>query len=414
MKGKLLALGLSLITLVCYLWVAGRLKWNFPTDPANYFSHLSWSILNGRLDLINPAWNRDLSFYNGKLYMYWGPTPVLLVLPVVFLFGVNISDVLYTAIFSSLAPFIIFLSLQKMEGLKLIKLSDLKKIILSLFFAFGTVYLSVAVKGGVWFTSQAVNTMYILISIYFIFSYLSSRKIVHLILASVFLGLAGWGRATFVIYMPLFLVLIYSSNIEKLSLKSFFRKILPSISTLIIILAIIMLYNYLRFGSIFENGYIYQNMDTKFISDKINYGDFNLNYVNHNLYYNFINPPVLLNHPPFLKFDPEGNSFLILSPFFLLTPLILRRKHWRSLKLKILNSALIFCILFIILVQINFFGTGWFQFNARYLLDTVPLLILLLAQIMDNIPLTIILPLVVTSIFLNTAGTLWLIGVING
>lgn len=410
---RLIPFWVFILTLIIYIMFAGRLKFEFPTDPANYFSHLSWSFLNGRLDLINPTWNHDLSIYNGKLYIYWGPTPVLLIIPIIFLFGVNISDGLYTALFSTLVPVFVYLSFQKMEELGLIHLSNIKKALLTIFLAFGTVFFSIAVRGGVWFTSQAFSTLYILISIYLIFSYLRSKKVIYLILSSLFLCLASWGRMTFFFYVPIFLALIVNS-VEINNIKLLLRKTVFFIFPLIIILAFTGLYNYLRFESIFENGYNYQNMAPKFVSDKINYGYFNPYYINHNFYYNFINPPVLLNHFPFFKFDPEGNSFLILSPLFLLTPLIFRRKHWKSLDLKLLNGTLIFCILFITIIQLNFFGTGWFQFNARYLLDVVPLLIILLAEVMEDISVLFISFLVIASIFLNTLGTLWLIGVLNG
>lgn len=399
------------LVLLIYIIVAGRCKFYFPTDPANYFSHLSLSLLNGRLDLINPSWDHDLSIYKGKLYTYWGPTPILLILPIIYIFGVNISDILYTAILSSSAPVIIYLFLGKMEELNLIQLSNIKKVIISLFFAFGTVYFSIAVRGGVWFTSQAVSTLYMLIALYLLLSYSVSKKILYLIITSLFFGLAVWGRSTFIFYTPLFIAVIYIYTLHKLDWKLLLNKTIPCIIVLIIILLLVSLFNYSRFGSIFESGYKYQNLAYRFTLEKSTYGYFNPAYIGHNFYYTFINPPIFSQIYPFIKFDPEGNSFLILSPLFLLIPLIFKKKYWESANLRIFNIVILFCMSLIILIQLNFWGTGWFQFNARYLLDIIPLLIILLAQISENLSLKILLSLIIVSILFNTAGALWLIGV---
>ena len=62
----------------------------------------------GRLYLVNPTWTSDLSIWHDKKYVYWGPTPVLFILPLVALFGVNLSDALYTSAAGFLSVFFFF------------------------------------------------------------------------------------------------------------------------------------------------------------------------------------------------------------------------------------------------------------------------------------------------------------------
>lgn len=397
---------LLLLCLLIYILLAGRLKFQFPTEPANYFSHLSLSFLNGRLDLVNPPWDHDLSLYRGKLYLYWGPTPTLLILPLIFIFGVNISDVLYTAIFASLSPFLAYLIFINMEKIGLLKKSIFRNIILALFLAFGTVYFSIAVRGGVWFTSQVFSTIYVLISLYLIFLFFHTRKIFFLILSSLFLGLGIWGRLTFFLYLPIFLALffIFRIKLKQLALFCF---------VLALLFALSCFYNYFRFNSILENGFNYHNPASRYKANKEKYGYFNLKFVSHNFYYTFINPPEIIEHSPYFKFDAEGNSFLLLSPLFFLIFLMFRNNYWKVQKIKIFNSVVILSFILIVLFQLTFFGTGWFQFSTRYLLDIIPLLLLLLAQVIDDISKPITLLLLLVSIFFNTLGALWLIGVLH-
>lgn len=401
------------LVLMIYIIVAGRLKFYFPTEPANYLSQLSWSLLQGRLDLVYPNWDHDLSFYKDKVYIYWGPTPALLIIPLVLVFGLNVSDVFYTAFFSALAPLFIYLLLIKVEQLKLCRLSNFRRIILSFFFAFGTVYFSIAVRGGVWFTSQAFSTLYLLVSIYFLFSYCLNKKNSSSILSSLFLGLAIWGRPTLILYLPLFISLIYVYVVKQLRLKIFIRSLFLFISVLIILAFLAGLYNYLRFGSVIENGYQYMKEAPRFSQAQKEHGLFNIFYMRHNFYYNFLNPPTFSQSPPFISFDPEGNSFIFLSPLLLLTTLIFKKRYWKNQSLKIFNSFLLFCTVVITFLQLCFFGTGWFQFSARYLLDIIPLLTLLLAQIIESISKALLLSLVIASIIFNTAGALWLIGILK-
>lgn len=396
-----------LIVLSIYVFFSGRLHFTFPTHPANYFSHLTNSFLNGRTDLTNTVWTNDLSTFQGKLYMYWGPTPVLLILPFILLFGVNFSDALYTATIGSFSCLLFYLIFNELNRLQITNLTSVKKYLLSLFFAFGTVHFYLSIDGSVWFTSQVISTLYVIFAIYLLFLYINANKIPYLLASSFLLGLAIWGRLSFIFYLPFFLILIFISCIGlKNYLNLFIVKSLYLFTILSLFLIIMGVYNYQRFGSPFENGYSYHSYGAKFANNKSEYGFIDIAYIPHNFYHMFINTPSLISKFPYFNFDPEGNSFLTLSPLFFLAFLIIKKEYWLG-KRFLLNSAIIFCIVSIIFFQLMFWGTGWVQFGSRYILDFTPLLMILLAEVASNQSLAILIILTTISIVINTMGTLW-------
>lgn len=403
---------LLITSLTLYILFAGRLTFSFPTNPANYFSHLSYSVLSGKLSLDNPSWDHDLSFFKGKKYMYWGPTPILFILPFMIPFGVNFSDALYTAILGAFGPLALYTTLSQMRKIGLARLSNFKIFLLCLFFAFGTVYFSVSVNGGVWFTSQAVTTLFSLISLALLLIYVKKKYLIYLLTSSSFLGLAIWGRNTFIFYLPFFLTLIIISHLkakDKFSLG--IKRLTYSLCVFLIILIIAGIYNYQRFGSVLESGYSYQKFALRFTEDKIKFGILNFAYIPHNFHYMFINAPKFINIFPYIKFDPEGNSFLLLSPLFFLVFYIFNKKYWKNLVSILFNLSIIFCILLIILFHLSFWGTGWLQFNYRYVLDAIPLIILLLARVVDDFHFVFVLSLFTISLAVNILGTLWLLNI---
>src|SRR3989344_5499977 len=67
----------------------------FSSSAVPYYNQLLKSFLTGRLDII-PANASDLSFYQNRWYLYWGPSPVLLI--GIFKMLTIESDRLYTLI----------------------------------------------------------------------------------------------------------------------------------------------------------------------------------------------------------------------------------------------------------------------------------------------------------------------------
>lgn len=399
-------------TLFIYTLFAGRLRFLFPTTIYNYFSFLAESFLHGSLSFISsPPFLHDLTVVGGKIYMYWGPAPVLLVLPFVFLFGREVSDALYTAVVASFNPLILYLLLYQLQKIKLISISNYQKIFLCIFFAFGTVHFYLSIFGTVWFTSQIIAILYLLLGLLFIAKFSESQSHKKLILSALFFSLAVNSRTTLIFYLPLFLSFLFFSY---LNLGRHLKTFLSNLTTFILIGTVIftlnIFYNYFRFGSFFDTGYDKQNYAAHFAEDKAKYGFFNNTYIKRDFFYMFIHLPTLDKKFPFFSFDTEGNSILFTSPLFLTLTLLIMKKYWKNTRLKIFNLSSLVGVLLIILFLVRFWGTGWVQFGYRYLLDVIPILILLLAQVINKIPAILIIILLIFSVLVNTLGTLWFLG----
>jgi len=84
--------------IVFYIWFVGSSSTGTTT---NYYTDLADSFLKGKLYLLNIGKDIpiDLSYYNGKFYMYWGPVPALLLAPIQFLSHARIGDFFLALIF---------------------------------------------------------------------------------------------------------------------------------------------------------------------------------------------------------------------------------------------------------------------------------------------------------------------------
>lgn len=407
---------LPFITILVYIIFAGRLEFTFPVTIYNYFSYLSEAFLHGSLAFISsPPFLHDLTTVNGKIYMYWGPSPVLLIALFVAIFGLKVSDALYTAIIGSFSPLLLYILLNQLEKIRLFQekvrlfqITNFQKTILCLFFVFGTVHFYLSVFGTVWFTSQIVSIFYLLLGLVLIVMYSKSRNKFSLIFSSLFFALAVNTRSTLIFYLPLFLCFLTFAHLGN---KYSIRKIIASVSIFLLIgifiLILNLLYNFFRFGSIFESGYTYQHYAAHFAQDKQMYGYFNSAYIPKNFYYMFLNLPSVSKDFPYFTFDEEGNSVLFTSPFLLLALLIFKRKYWLNNRMKFINLSCLFGASAIIFILLNFWGTGWVQFGYRYFLDVIPFLIILLVQVIANVPKPITLTLLFASILINLLGTIW-------
>lgn len=397
-------------TLFIYIFFAGRLKLFFPISIYNYFSYLAEAFLHGSLSFISyPPYLHDLTTFNGNIYMYWGPAPVILILPFVFFFGRGISDALYTAIISSFTPMVLYLLLHQLNKITLIKTSVYQRIILCTFFAFGTVYFYLSIFGTVWFTSQVISILYLLISLLAITKYSESKSLKTLVISSFFFGLAFSSRLTMFFYIPLLLVFLIMPYLEARSLKKCLNHILIFVFIIAVFFALSWLYNYLRFGSLFENGYSYHHFGAHFAESASKYGSLNLAYIPRNFYYMFANLPAISTNFPFFSFDTEGNSILFTSPLFLILIWLIKKKYWLDTKLKLFNLSSVVGSSLVIIFLLTFWGTGWVQFGYRYSLDTIPFWIFFLAQIITEVPAILTIVLLVISILINLLGILWFI-----
>lgn len=395
-KDKIIAAVLFLFVLFVYVFFARRGDdGNYMVHESDYFTHLAGSFLQGRLDLVNPGNTHDLSIYNGKMYLYWGPAPILLILPFLLTFGFNFSDCLYTAILGSFSALFVYFILMETDRLGWTALNSYKKAIISIFWALGTVYFVTSTMGGIWFTSESIAALFMLSALYSIIRYRNTLKLKDLCIAGFLFSMAVISRNMYIFYFPFFLAVIWFGKLRK--------ALIPFLMVTAFFLAMFGVYNFLRFGSFFETGHSYHNMAGAYAEDKKNYGVWGTHYITRNFYYMFLNVPKLTSQFPFFSYDHMGNSYLFLSPLFILI-FFVKFYNWRKKEFRVLNTIIIGTSILITLLLFNYFSTGYMQFGYRYVLDIMPLLILILAQVIPKVNNKIMLMLLAVSIYFNMTG----------
>ena len=332
----------------------------------HYFNFLADAFLHGQLYFrLTPPTTHDLIFFNGNIYAYWPPFPAILLMPFVAIFGINFSDILFTIFLGSLNVSLFSILITELNQKNVISLDRMKQAMIVIFFALGTVYVTMVPLGRVWFTSSVVSIFCILLA------YIATVKYDGY-WAFLLTGIAI--SAAFTTRMHLFLVGIWPAwyllsrnwNLPKQKLlKLIFVGLLP----LIISGLLIFYYNYARFGNIFDLGYAYHNMGEIFRADYMKYGGFNLHYVPINLYYQYIAYPFLMKDMS--NFFMGGSLFLLSPVFFAVF------SAFKDNDKKISNFVLVVTIFLTNIPILLLMGTGFVQFGPRYTLDfIIPLLIL--------------------------------------
>ena len=337
--------------------------WNLSNFP--YFNYLADAFSNGQIFLRSlPPSVHDLSFFNGHYYLYWPPFPAILLIPFVALFGINVSDVFITIIIGGVNVGLVAAILKAGNQVSLFNLSILRRSLLVVFFAIGTVQLTLATRGKVWTTAQEIGFMLVALT------YLVAIKFkgrISFILAGVCMAcaLATRNHLIFAGIWPAWYLIRKHWTGETGKMVGYW---LPGLIPVVISGILLIYYNFARFGDPLEFGITYHNMAEIFKADYLKYGAFNLHYVPINLYFQYISYPFLYNKDSFF----QGGSLFLLSPVFLgvFSAIWIYRKE-------ISIWILIITIMLVNIPILLLMGTGWIQFGPRYSLDfTVPLLIL--------------------------------------
>jgi len=203
MRRVLLAAAVYVVCTGVFAAVAGPERL-FRHTPFNHYALLANAWLHGHQDLPGgpPAYtqNNDFAEYGGKTYISFPPFPAFLMLPFVKLAGSaeDFRDGQFVIWLAGLAPAILFLALEKLRRTARSPRTEIENVILSLLFAFGTVYFFTAVEGTVWFAALVVGAA--LQALYVLFALDAERPL----LAGAMLGCAYLTRATPLMAAPLF------------------------------------------------------------------------------------------------------------------------------------------------------------------------------------------------------------------
>lgn len=389
----------SIFAFVIYLALATARGSPFRVTETAYFNYLADSFLHGQLHLrLLPITQHDLVFFNGNYYLYWPPMPAIVLMPFVAIFGVNFSDVFFTILIASINVGVVALLLRAVKDQKLIEIDEWSRVLLVLFFAFGTVQIALAPLGRVWFTAQQLGFLFVGLA-YLAALQLNGRMaffVTGLLLACAVLTR---NHLLFTGIWPAWHLLKKNWDTKPQLYTSLTLFVLP-----LFVLSLLFLgYNFTRFGNPMELGIRYHQMNPFFVEEYQKYGAFNLHYLPINFFYQYIWYPFPLTEETLM-----GGSLFLLSPvFFLLFPGLVY--GYRSLDTWILLASIVATSIPILLLM----GTGWMQFGPRYTFDfTVPLL-LLTAQGVQFTPKRILALLTLIAIVQYFIGTLFFISIIK-
>lgn len=364
------------------------------TSAFAYYNYLAAALLHGQLHLtVLPPSTHDLSLFQGRYYLYWPPLPAVLLMPFVALFGVHFSDVAFTVGIAALNVALVALLLRYACLRRVIRLSRLQRGLLVLFFAAGTVHTTLAPNGRVWFTGEIVGFGCVALA------YLAAlSRTGRSAFALTGLALAGaLLTRNHLVFAGLWPAWYLVDRHRAVGWRRLLNYTLAGSAPIILAVALLGAYDWLRFGNLLDNGIAYHQMDPVFVSDFRRYGAFSLHYLPINLFYQYVAYPFPLHATTF-----EGGSLFLLSPVFFAVFWGITRGRPRWSALVLLATILLVNIPILLLM-----GTGWVQFGPRYTLDfTVPLL-LLTALGVRRWPIWLLALLVAISIMSYLIGTLY-------
>jgi hypothetical protein len=312
-------------------------------------------------------------------------------LPFVALFGISFSDTLLNIAIGALNVAMVAILLRQASVHRVIKLSRVRRGLLVLCFALGTVHLTLAPFGRVWNIGQLVGFLCVALCYIVVFRFrgmpafaLAGLALAAALLTRNHLVFAGLWPACYLLYQH-----------RSLGWRRLVANTIIGIVPIVAAVFLLGIYNWLRFQNVWDNGLAYHHMAAIFVSDYATYGAFNLHYLPTNIFYQYITYPL-----PFREKSFFGGSLFLLTPIFLAAGVGIVRMRPRWSMWALLGSIFLVAIPILLLM-----GTGWVQFGPRYTLDfTIPLL-LLTAIGLRRWPINVIVLLLLISIMHYFLGT---------
>ena len=346
-----------LLLALTLLFTASAWKIMSKDEMPNLYTHQAYAFLHGRLNIDERLY--DTALFDGKFYVPFPPFPALLLVPFVAAFGVYGFKVTPIAIFLSLFNALVMLQVLK-------KLNAQRHAIwLCAAFFLGTAYWSM-VRGsaGVWFFAHVVAVGCMLLAINEALG--PSRGW----LVGLLVGLAFLTRQLSIFHAVFLTAVLWQQPKRWFNLAGF-------AVALGMCLGVYLLFNYQRFGNMFDTGYSYLTPYGILKQRLDRFGLFNAAYVPFNFVYLFLQgfhieyggTGRLFAASP----DPFGTSITFASPFIFAA----LWAKWGKLR----GSAAWISIGLILLYLLFYYNNGSAQWNAqRFTLDFMPLLMVLVAR----------------------------------
>ncbi len=360
-----------------------------------YFDHQANAWLKGHLHLMFPQARHDMTRYLGDWYVPFPPLASILLLPYVAYKGLlDIDMVWFSCLIGALTVTFVYRMLTALRDQGLSTLNQAGVLWLTALFGVGSVFWYMTLQGTVWFFAQICTVTFVALGTWL----LIQRK--SMFWGGVGLGIAMLSRPLIALTGPLFLGLYAELRPDfktELSLKKWWRPVAQLAIGPVVAVALLLLYNWLRFDNALDFGYTAQNVDKSLREVLQTYGQFNVHFLGRNLKAMLWGVPIMKDG--FYQPDPFGISIFITTPALIYL--------YRSLKPNWLAVAGWTATGLLMVPLLLYYNTGWYQFGYRFSLDfMIPLLVLLACFAPAKLPWHYKL-LIVLGVLVNAVGVLW-------
>jgi len=364
--------------------------------PDDQFILLADSFNHGRLYYIHePYYKHDLNFFNGYWFQSKPPFPIILIMPLVAIWGVAAFNInTFSLVLSALAAVTIYLIFYRLIELGWIKLSHSGAVWLTAFFTFGTVYWWLSIVGTVGPFSQVVTTLF------YALAFLFALKKYSPWMSGICLAAAVMSRPNVFVLWPAlaFITIQLSLKEEKVNWKYVFKWSVLSAIPVVLGAGLLLYYNFLRYGAFFDFGYATLNGAAHIVQNVQKYGLFSPYFIPTNLRVMFLNLPELTKQCAFFLPQSDGISILLSTPAII----YLLRKFNFSWWI----GGCWFSILLSVALLAMYSNTGANQYGYRYLMDFfVPAVMIIAYNVGERIS-GFMKTLIIVSIIINYYGTI--------
>ena len=319
-----------------YLWTAGStepllLSSGYTDDYnqlANALLHLHTSIGDAPAGLVHlpnpydPAQNihyqgsyHDLSLYHGRLYLDWGPAPVVVLLIPLHLIGLAASPSLTAALFS-LVGLGFGLAVLRLVFRQFASLPNWMGVVCGAVLVCSTGVPFILRRPAVYEEAIAAGYCFVMIGLLIALRAIAKRRasLAALALMSLCFGLAAGSRPP-LLALAILIVPVYRA-VRSSPAAPHGRCLAALLVPVGVCMLALLLYNYSRFGALLENGQSYQlsGYDPK----TLHFGK--LGYLLPNFWYYGLAPPRPLILFPFLALTPPPLTYPLSVPANYMTP----------------------------------------------------------------------------------------------
>ncbi len=365
-------------------------------QPQNHFLLLASAFLHGKIYLLNtPTSTHDLTFFAGHWFVPYPPFPVILILPFVAIWGVQVFNLTtFSVALAALAAVIVYLILSQLIQSGWVQLSRDGALWLTALFTFGTVYwwLSITTEEG--FFSQNVTVFFCGLA------FLSVLKKWPALSTGICLGAAVLSRPDVFVLWPALLAIAIQNNLneEKVNWKYILKW--GSLSAVPVILGVLILlsYNFVRFGNFFDFGYVTINGAASIVQNVKNYGLFSTHYFQSNLNSMFLAMPEFKLSCEYYITTGWGISIIATTPAIIYLVRKIKVNWW-------IGGCWCSIILSILLLSL-YSNNGANQYGYRYVMDFIIPAIMIIAFTAGRKISALLQILIVASIIINYYGTI--------